>query len=124
MASAQGQTTGMGGAKLVGLVLIMGGALAAQACKTACDPATIDRAVQFLRSQQSCEVDSDCVVVSDYCEELPGGFCGQLVMSREGAASAEWAALDKELRDCGPSECTVCDAAVVPACSSGSCNGP
>jgi hypothetical protein len=114
----------MGGAKLLGLVLLVGATLAAQACKTACDPETIERATAFLESHQSCVVDTDCVVVSDYCEEIPGGFCGQLVMSREGAASAEWAALDKELRDCGPSECTVCLAAVIPACSDGSCNGP
>jgi hypothetical protein len=32
--------------------------------------------------------------------------------------------LDRELRDCGPSECTVCAAALTPGCTDGSCNGP
>ncbi len=114
----------MGGAKLFGLVLVAGAAFAAPACKTGCDPETIDRAMAVLESNQACEVDSDCVVVPDYCGELPGAFCGQLVMNRRGAASAEWAALDEELTDCGPSECTVCGAAVLPTCTNGACNGP
>jgi hypothetical protein len=114
----------MGGAKFVGYVLVVSAALAVQACKTSCEPKTIERAVAFLKAHQSCEVDADCVAVSDSCEEIPGGFCGQLVMSRAGATSAEWASLDAQLEDCSPSECTVCDAAVVLTCTDGSCGGP
>jgi hypothetical protein len=114
----------MGGAKFVGLVLVVSAALAVQGCKTGCEPETIERAVAFLKAHQSCEIDEDCVVVSDYCEAIPGGFCGQLVMNRAGASSGEWASLDAELSDCGPSECTMCLAAVLPACRDGSCNGP
>ena len=77
-----------------------------------------------MEAHQSCETDEDCVVVSDYCEELPGGWCGQLTMSREGADSAEWGEIDAELSDCGPSECTVCLGALVPTCNKGSCGGP
>jgi hypothetical protein len=114
----------MGGAKFVGLLLVVSAALAAQACKTGCEPETIERAVAFLEAHQSCEVDTDCVVVSDYCQEIPGGFCGQLVMNRAGSSSPEWAALDAELKDCSPSSCEVCLAAVVPTCTDGSCGGP
>jgi hypothetical protein len=114
----------MGGAKFVGFLWVVSAASAAQGCKTACEPKTIDRAVAFLNAHQSCEVDADCVVVSDYCGELPGGFCGQLVMSREGASSSEWASIDAELKDCSAEECTQCLAAVLPACMDGSCNGP
>ena len=114
----------MGGAKFLGFLLVVSAASAAASCKTACEPKTIDRAVAFLKAHQSCEVDADCVVVSDHCGELPGGFCGQLVLSREGVSSSEWASIDAELEDCSAEECTQCLAAVVPACTDGSCNGP
>jgi hypothetical protein len=113
----------MGGVNLVGLLLVVSAALAAQGCKT-CERKTIERATAFLEAHQSCEVDADCVAVSDYCEEIPGGFCGQLVMNRAGSSSPEWAALDAELKDCSPSDCEVCLAAVVPTCTDGSCGGP
>jgi hypothetical protein len=90
-------------------------------CKTGCDGDTIQRATDYLDAHQSCETDDDCVIVSDYCGELPGGFCGQLPMSRAGAVSARWKQLDAELRDCAPDECAVCLAAAIPACTEGSC---
>jgi hypothetical protein len=114
----------MGGAKFVGLISMVSAALAAQGCKTACEQETIERAVAFLKTHQSCEVDADCVVVSDYCEELPGGWCGQLVMNRTGSTSGEWASLDAELKDCSPSSCEVCAGGVIAACRDGSCGGP
>jgi hypothetical protein len=92
-------------------------------CTDKCDPETIDKAVAFLDSHQSCETDEDCTTVSDFCEELPGGFCGQLAMSKEGAESSEWKALEQELGDCGPDECTVCNAELIPSCGNGSCRG-
>jgi hypothetical protein len=99
------------------------GSLGLCACKNGCDAETVQRAVAFLDSHQSCETDDDCVIVSDFCEELPGGFCGQLPMNREGALSKEWQALDAELRDCGPDSCSVCGAASIPTCTAGSCRG-
>lgn len=89
----------------------------------ACDPEMTQRAVYYLHAHRECQTDEDCVIVPDYCGELPGGFCGQLVMSRAGANSAEWKAFDRELRDCGPSECTQCLAAVTPGCTDGVCGG-
>jgi hypothetical protein len=96
----------------------------ASGCKGGCDADTIQRATDYLDSHQSCETDDDCVIVSDYCGELPGGFCGQLPMSRAGAVSAEWKELDAELRDCGPDKCSVCGAGAVPTCTAGSCRPP
>jgi hypothetical protein len=93
-------------------------------CKSGCDAETIQRASDFMASHQSCETDEDCVIVSDYCGELPRGFCGQLSMSRAGAVSAEWKNLDAELRDCAPDDCAVCLAAAIPTCTDGSCSAP
>ena len=94
-------------------------------CKSdTCDPDLVNYAVSFMKAHQSCSVDADCVVVSDYCATLPGGYCGQLVMSREGRDSPEWSDIDRELKNCGPEECTQCLAALVPGCNEGSCNGP
>ncbi len=58
-----------------------------------CDKETVDRAVRFIETHQSCQTDADCVVIRDFCEALPGGYCGQLTMSRAGAESAEWSSL-------------------------------
>jgi hypothetical protein len=106
----------------------MGAALIAaiglSGCESGCNEETIERAQRFLESHQSCEVDADCVVVSDFCEELPGGFCGQLTMNRTGERSGEWRDLEEELRDCAPSKCTECLALLVPRCANGSCSGP
>jgi hypothetical protein len=94
-------------------------------CKSGpCDPDLADRAVGFMKAHQSCTVDADCVIVGDFCGTLPGGFCGQLTMNREGRDSTEWAGLSKELEDCAPEECTQCLAARGVGCSNGSCNGP
>jgi len=93
-------------------------------CKTECDEATVERAKRFLESHQSCEANSDCVTVSDFCGEIPGGSCGALIMNRKGEQTAEWQELEEELADCAPSECTVCGAAIVPGCGNGSCGGP
>ncbi|HEX6767297.1 MAG TPA: hypothetical protein VF103_17485 [Polyangiaceae bacterium] len=93
-------------------------------CESSCDQKTVDRAVAFMEGHQSCEVDADCVVVGDFCEEIPGGWCGQLTMNRSGKESAEWRAIEDELRDCAPSKCTVCLGALEPSCSNGSCGGP
>jgi hypothetical protein len=92
-------------------------------CSSGCDEETINRAVAFLDANQSCDDDGDCVVVSDHCRELPGGFCGQLAMNRQGNESAAWQAIERELRDCAPERCSVCAAALVPTCVSGSCRG-
>ena len=89
-----------------------------------CDQELVDRATKFMADHQSCAVDADCVVVSDYCEVLPKGYCGQLSMSRAGKDSAEWAAIDQELKDCSPSNCDVCGAGLIPTCRNGSCTGP
>lgn len=94
-------------------------------CEAECDQATVDRAVQFLESHQSCEVDADCVIVGDFCGEIPSenALCGQLTMNEQGKQSAEWRGIEEELGDCAPSECTRCLAARVPGCSNGSCGG-
>jgi hypothetical protein len=103
---------------------LLAAAVGATGCRSSCDQETVDRAVAILEANQSCETDADCRVVSDFCEELPGGWCGQLVMNRQGVESAEWKAVSAELKDCGPSECTQCLGALVPTCSNGSCGGP
>jgi hypothetical protein len=111
--------------RLFGGVFVALSAFGLVGCKAdECDPGLVDRAVSFLNAHQSCTVNDDCVVVGDFCETLPGGYCGQLVMNRQGRDSAEWADLTKALKDCSPSECTVCGAAVIPGCTSGSCGGP
>lgn len=107
--------------RFVGVPLL--GALGLWGCTSGCDAETIQRATAFLDAHQACESDDDCVNVSDHCGELPGGFCGQLPMNREGASSKEWQALDAELRDCGPDECSECLAFRVPTCTAGSCRG-
>ena len=98
--------------------------LGLHACKSGCDQETIDRAVAFIESHQSCQTDDDCVVISDFCEEIPNGFCGQLTMNREGSESGEWRTITEDLRSCAPTECSVCGAALVPGCGNGSCGGP
>jgi hypothetical protein len=113
--------------KAIGVVLVVGlGGLGVSACggDEGCNPQTVERASAFVDAHQSCETDADCVVVRDHCGVLPGGFCGQLSLSREGAASAEWRSLDAELQGCSPSSCAVCAAAMIPTCTSGSCRRP
>jgi hypothetical protein len=88
-----------------------------------CDEGTINRAIAFLDAHQNCTTNDDCTVVADHCGELPGGFCGQLPMSREGAESAEWKSLEREVHECAPESCTVCGAALIPTCTNGSCRG-
>ena len=94
-----------------------------QGCSSGCDEETIDSAIAFLDAHQSCATDADCAVVSDHCGELPGGFCGQLAMNRQGAESAAWKAAERELQDCAPESCDVCVALLVPTCTDGSCRG-
>jgi hypothetical protein len=98
-------------------------ALGLYACNSGCDQEVIDRAVAFIDAHQTCSTDEDCVVIDDFCAEIPGGYCGQLPMSRAGAESAEWQALEGELGDCAPDECTQCLALLIPSCSNGFCNG-
>jgi hypothetical protein len=93
------------------------------ACEPECDQEVIDRAEKFIASNQSCTTDADCVVIDDFCEQLAGGYCGQLPLSRAGAESAEWKALEAELRDCAPDKCAVCLALLLPSCQNGSCGG-
>jgi hypothetical protein len=95
-------------------------------CATAscgCPQKTIDEANAFIKAHQSCETNDDCRVIHDHCEMLSGGFCGQLAMNKEGAESAEWKALDRELGDCAPDSCERCLAALLPTCTNGSCGG-
>jgi|SRR4051812_46410127 hypothetical protein len=107
------------------LVLVVIGGAAALGCKAGqCEPELVDRAEGFLEAHQSCESDADCVIVSDFCGTLPNGYCGQLVMNREGKASAEWTDISDALNDCAPTECTVCLAARGVGCKDGSCGGP
>jgi len=110
---------GAAGLAAIGITLVC-----LQGCSSGCDEETIDRAVAFLDAHQSCATDNDCVVVSDQCRELPGGFCGQLAMNRQGAEAAEWKSLERELHDCAPESCSVCLAALIPTCADGSCRGP
>jgi hypothetical protein len=77
---------------------------------------------EFVAANQSCVVDGDCATVSSTCSDLAGSFCGQVAMSREAAESARWRSLSGALADCGPDTCTVCDAALVPACTNGRCS--
>ena len=109
----------------MGAFLVMAiGAGGLQACSSGCDDETIDRAVAFLNSNQSCQTNDDCVTVEDFCGKLPGGFCGQLAVNRSGAESAEWQAIERELADCSEGEeCAVCGALLVPTCTAGSCSG-
>jgi hypothetical protein len=94
-------------------------------CETGCSEETVARAERYLESHQSCRFDSDCVTVSDFCGEIGNGLCGSIVMNRDGENTAEWQELEEELADCAPSDCSDCEAAVVPACGSlGSCAGP
>ena len=104
--------------------LLAGAVAALHGCSSGCDQETVDRAMAFMQAHQACETAADCVVSSDYCEELAGGYCGQLTMNKVGAESAEWAEIDAELESCAPSSCTVCTAALVPTCTNGSCGGP
>jgi hypothetical protein len=98
-------------------------ALLSQACSTGCDAELIGRAVAFIDAHQACETDDDCVVIRDFCEELPGGWCGQLQgMNRTGAESPSWHALSEELKGCAPDSCTTCDGLLVPNCSGGFCS--
>jgi hypothetical protein len=112
--------------KTLGVVFLVGlsGVLVSACGDEGCNPDTVERASAFLDSHQRCNTDEDCVIVSDYCGEIQGGFCGQLTMNHEGASSREWRALDAELRDCGPGSCVECGAALTPGCRSGSCRGP
>jgi hypothetical protein len=106
------------------LVAVAGVAIVIAGCESdSCDDDIVDRAGAFVDGHQSCQTDEDCTVVSDSCGEVPGGYCGQLPMNREGAESAEWKNLERALRDCAPSSCVVCDAALVPTCKDGSCGG-
>jgi hypothetical protein len=98
-------------------------ALAVSGCDSGCDRELVERAEAFIDAHQSCETNEDCVVVSDFCAEVAGGYCGQLTMNSEGAASAEWRAIEGDLSDCAPSSCEVCGAALVPTCTAGSCRG-
>jgi hypothetical protein len=86
-----------------------------------CDDDTVAEAVAFLDAHQSCETNDDCAVVFDSCGTIPGGFCGQLAMNREGATSARWKAIEQNISECAPTSCEVCDAALVPTCNAGSC---
>ena len=106
------------------LVAFAAVALAIAGCESdSCDEEVVDRAEAFVDAHQSCQSNDDCTVVSDSCGEIPGGFCGQLAMNREGAESAEWKARQRELHACAPSSCVVCDAALVPTCKDNSCRG-
>jgi hypothetical protein len=110
--------------KLGAISMVGTAALGLYACSSGCDQETVDRAVAYLSSHQACEIDGDCVVVGDYCEEIPGGYCGQLTMNRVGFDSAEWQAIAGDLEDCASSKCSVCDALLLPTCVNGSCGGP
>ena len=110
--------------RVFGFVLALALVVAPQGCAAGkCEQKLVDDATVFVKQHQSCTVDADCVVISDYCQALAGGFCGQLVMNRDGQQSAQWATFDQELKDCGPDKCTTCGAAVTPACHDGSCTG-
>ncbi|HVR20464.1 MAG TPA: hypothetical protein VMS65_12225 [Polyangiaceae bacterium] len=91
-------------------------------CST-CDAGSIDRAVAFIDAHQSCETTADCVIVGDMCREIPGGFCGQIPMNREGAESDAWRALKQDVDDCAEDSCDQCLAGLEPSCFNGSCGG-
>jgi hypothetical protein len=103
-------------------VSAVGMAIALLGCESGCDEKAIDRAVAFIDDHQACETDADCVAVGDFCAEIPGGFCGQIAMSKQGAESSAWKAIERELSDCAPSSCDVCLAALVPTCTAGACS--
>jgi hypothetical protein len=100
----------------------VGMAIALLGCDSGCDEEAIDRAVAFINDNQACDTDDDCAVVGDFCAEIPGGFCGQIAMSRAGAESSDWNALERQLSDCARSSCDVCAAALVPTCTAGACS--
>lgn len=104
--------------------LLGAAALLSQSCSSGCDGELIDDAVAFIDAHQSCETDEDCVDIGDFCEELPGGWCGQKFMNRAGAVSVEWRELSRQLRSCAPSPCTVCGGLFLPQCSGGVCATP
>jgi hypothetical protein len=106
----------------VGVFLAGSAGIGLFGCDSGCDQKTIDRAVAFRNAHQSCATDDDCIVISDFCEELPGGYCGQLAINREGYESAEWKTLESRLEDCAPSSCSVCGAALLATCISGRCD--
>jgi len=112
--------------RLIGLVTLSAAGAMLAACKSdeVCDPELVTHAQAFLEAHQACQTDADCVLVSDYCGTLPNGFCGQLVMNREGESSAEWRDLSAALKNCAATECTVCLAARGLGCKDGSCGGP
>jgi hypothetical protein len=91
-------------------------------CESGCDEEAIDRAVAFIDDNQACETDDDCATVGDFCAEIPGGFCGQIAMSKKGAESSAWKTIERELADCASSSCDVCTALLVPTCTAGSCS--
>ena len=107
------------------LVVFGAVALAVVGCDgDTCDEEVVDRARAFVDAHQSCETNDDCSVVSDACGEVPGGFCGQLAMNREGAESAEWKALERTLKACAPpSSCVSCAAGLGTGCKDHSCRG-
>lgn len=109
---------------VTGGALLALAALLSQACSTGCDAETVDRAAAFVALHQACETDDDCVVIRDFCGELPGGYCGQLSMNRAGAESSEWGSLEEDLGDCAPSDCAVCDALLLPRCTNNVCSRP
>jgi hypothetical protein len=100
----------------------VGIAIALLGCESGCDEEAIERAVAFLDDNQACETNDDCVAVNDLCAEIPGGFCGQIAMSKKGAESSAWKTIERELSDCAPSSCAVCDALLVPTCTAGACS--
>jgi hypothetical protein len=104
------------------LVAIMG----LSGCESGCNEQTVERAQRFLESHQSCDVDADCVIVDDFCGEIPGGetHCGQLTMNRQGEQSGEWKRIKEDLGDCAPSECARCLSLRGTGCTNGSCGGP
>lgn len=107
---------------VTGCAALVIAALLSQACSTGCDGETVDRAVAFIDAHQACETDDDCVVIRDYCEEVPGGWCGQIAMNRVGAESEQWHALSEKLSACAPSSCMVCDGLLVAGCADGVCS--
>ena len=86
-----------------------------------CEDETVERARSFLENHKSCERDPDCVVVSGFCGELPGGTCGRVTMNRQGRDSVEWKELETELGECS-GDCAQCDIGIIPTCMSGSCS--
>ena len=68
-----------------------------------------------------CESDSDCVVVSTGCAEVPGAFCHQVQLSKLAAETKGWQLIQEDLDSCGPKSCVSCLALLLPHCSSGQC---